>query len=151
MLVGQRHALPCTPAVWKELPRLFLFHLNGMRLGPRVVAHAGHLPGGFHTRVASRDSELSILDYSGDIDSSIPSNRGELIAEIRIESFEPFGHGDNGFPLAIEHHIAAIDVDHLRGFDRGVIERFVFLVALPSADVRFASSSRTVSPLTTVC
>ena len=47
--------------------RLVLFDGNAIRLGVRIMADAGHLPGDLHAWRAAGDAEAVILDLLGDI------------------------------------------------------------------------------------
>src|SRR5260370_33083000 len=49
---------------------LLFFNGNAMRIGPRVLTNAGHLPGDFQAGAAARDPEGAILDFPRDVDRS---------------------------------------------------------------------------------
>src|SRR6266851_7060777 len=42
-------------------------HSQGMRLSISVMTYAGHLPGNLHARSATRDAELVMGDFLGDV------------------------------------------------------------------------------------
>src|SRR5258708_18477430 len=49
---------------------LLFFNGNTMRIGPRILTNAGHLPGDFQAGAAARDPEGAILDFPRDVDRS---------------------------------------------------------------------------------
>src|SRR5580658_2100098 len=99
-----------------------------MRLRPSVVTDAGDLPGNLHACAAAGDLEVVILNFLRDINGRRTPDSGELITEIAIERFEPFGEIHNGFAFAIEHDVTAINVRHLGRLDGSVGEILAFRV-----------------------
>ena len=100
-------------------------HRNAVGVGPGVVTDASNLPGNFHVRLIGFDDE-SVLGHLG-VDDGLRelTHDGELIAEVAVEGFEPFGHVDDSESLRVGGYVAVVDVHHVGRFDEGVIEVLV--------------------------
>ena len=67
-------------------------HDQRMRLGISVMTYAGYLPGDLHPRSATRDAELVVGDFPGDVQVRGRGADGrELIAEVGVEGLKPLG------------------------------------------------------------
>ena len=72
-----------------------LLDWNAMRLGPRVLANSGDLPGHFHVGLIRLDGEFVIRDLSRDDRLRKLTNYCELVAEVAIQRLEPVESGDS--------------------------------------------------------
>src|SRR5580658_3010756 len=93
--------------------RLLHFHLDAMRVGPRVLTYAGDLPGYFHSWFAGLDGEAAVVHFCRDHGLSKLADHRELIAEIGVESLEPGRHADHRGSAAIRGDVAVVDVHHV--------------------------------------
>ena len=100
------------------LGRLVHFHLDAMGVGPSILTDAGHLPGDFHSRLTGLDGEAAIGYFRRDPGLGGLANRGELIAEVRVEGFEPRGHGDDGRAAAVGNDVAVVRCSSCREIRR---------------------------------
>src|SRR5580698_5328138 len=101
---------------------LIHFHLDAMRIGPRVLTDAGDLPGNFNARFAGFDGEAAAGNLCGDPGLGGLADGCELIAKIRIESLKPRGHTHDGRAAPIGDDRAVVDVLHVGRFDEGVVQ-----------------------------
>jgi hypothetical protein len=101
------------------------FHLNAMRAGPGVLADSGDLPRNLDAWLIRFDGETAIRHFLRDDSLRELADYRELIAKIRVQRFEPRGHGDDGRTAAIRDRIAVVDVHHVGRFDEGVVEILV--------------------------
>jgi putative transposase len=105
--------------------RLVHFERNAMGVGPGVLTNARHLPGDLDIGLVGLDRENAVGDFRRDPDLGGLSERGELIAEIAIQRFEPARHGYNSRAARVGDGVAVIDIHHVRRFDEGVVEVLV--------------------------
>src|ERR1700691_231526 len=107
------------------LRRFIYFHRDAMRVGPGVLTDASHLPGHLHIRLVGSYGKAA-FGYFRRHDSlrKLPDDR-QLIAEIRIERFEPIWHRHDGSVAGVGDDCAVVNVLHVRRFDEGVVEVFV--------------------------
>jgi len=98
--------------------RLFIF-LGGdsILVCPGVVADARHLPGDFESGGAAGDGELALEDFGRDIDRGVPTDGGELVAEVLVEGVEVGRECDECLAELIEDDDAVVDIFHVWGFD----------------------------------
>src|SRR6516162_7375252 len=64
---------------------------NAMGVGPDILSNAGNLPGDFHARLTARDLETVVPNLLCNVDGGKATNAGELVPEVPVERFEPFG------------------------------------------------------------
>src|SRR5580700_12011142 len=108
------------------VPRsLVHLHLDAMSIGPRVLTDTGHLPGNLDVRLVGLDGKAAIRDFRTNDRSRKLADDGELIAEVRIESFKPRGHRYDRRATAIGEHRTVVNVHHVRRFHEGVVEILV--------------------------
>ncbi len=97
-----------------------------MGIGVNILADAGNLPGNFPARLATRNLEVVVRDFFGDVEVGTGSADGrQLIAEVLIERLKPLGQFDDGFAFPIQCGVAVIDVHHVGRLDEGVVKVLV--------------------------
>src|SRR5262249_39776668 len=67
---------------------LLLLHNHPMGICVGVVANARHLPGDLQPGSPTGDDEAVVMDFPRDIDGRRPTDTGELVPEILIESLK---------------------------------------------------------------
>src|ERR1700732_861337 len=105
-----------------------LLHADLQRVSFRVgvVTHTGDLPGDLHPGLAAANREPVVGNFMCDMKiRSWRSNRGKLVAEVSVHRLKPIWQFDGRRPTGVEQGDAVVDVLHLRGFDRGMVEVFV--------------------------
>src|SRR5215211_3164799 len=106
---------------------LLFLDLEWIGCGPRVLASSRYLPTDLHPLFAARYLEAVFRNLLSNVQVwRSPTNGGELVAKISIQSFEPLGQLYRGLTLLIEARNAVVDVLHLRGLDAGVHKVPVF-------------------------
>src|SRR5208282_360367 len=107
-------------------PRLLHFPLNPVRIGPGVMPDARNLPRDFHAGLAAPDLEAVVLHFRRDVQVRPRSpDRGELIAEVLVETLEPIRKRDRGQSVFIQRYHAVVDVHHVGRLDERVIQILV--------------------------
>src|SRR5689334_6470643 len=79
------------------LTRLLFLNRNTMSLCPCILTDPCHLPGHFHSWLPPCNPETIVMDFLGDIDLSIVSKAGQLIAKIGVECLKPGWKFDDRF------------------------------------------------------
>src|SRR5579862_1170034 len=146
--------------------RLVHFHLNAMRVSPRILTDARNLPRDLYLRFAGLDSETAVGDFQRDDGLRKLTDHGELITEIRVERFKPRGHRDDSRAAPVGGDVAVVDVFHVERFDEGVVKILVgwiewmidfkgaagFAEAAVNADLTVEETSNaTINPVTRLC
>ena len=121
-LVPEQFRMQIVPLI---LRRLVHFHGDTMGVGPGVLANPGDLPGDLYVGLVGFDDEAAIRHFRRDNGLRELADDGELITEIRVESFKPCGHRDDGRATAVGNDVAIVDVHHVGRFDEGMVEVFV--------------------------
>jgi len=80
---------------------LFGLDRNVVRVGERILANAGHLPGNLHVRFVRLDDEAMIRNLVRHDRLRELSDHCELITEIAIECLEPFGQLNRCFATCV--------------------------------------------------
>src|ERR1035441_927233 len=97
---------------------LWFFHGNTVRVGPRVLANAGYLPGDFYGGFVRLYAELMVGDLTRHNSLSKLPDHGELITKIAIQGFEPLRQRNDGITIRVGDDIAVVDVHHVGRFDK---------------------------------
>lgn len=106
-------------------PGLYLLNRDAVIVGPGVLANTRHQPGDLHVGLASRDRKLIESDLARDIDRGIATQAGQLVAEIAIERSEPVRQGHDSLTIGIEDGHSIIDILHIWGLYKGVVQALV--------------------------
>jgi hypothetical protein len=105
------------------------FDAQWIRLGPRVLTTAGHLPGNSLSGRTAANSERSIRDFLGDVElRRRRSNRCQLVSKILIKRVKPVWQRDHRLPVVVQHRNTVIEVLHIGRFDERVIEIFILRI-----------------------
>jgi len=105
-------------AVKSPLVRRFIFlDSQRMSLRIRILSYAGHLPRHLQSGPSARNPELVGRNFLRDVDRSIPSHTGQLIAEIVVSSLEPARQMHYCPSLCVKCGIAGIHVYHFGTLD----------------------------------
>src|SRR5260370_4716536 len=125
------HRLPIQLRIMIETPLLAgLLHLDrdAVLLRPAILPNARDLPADFQAGLSPGNGELVLGDLTGDIDRSIATQAGQLVATIGVERSEPLGQAHDGLATLIEHDDAIVDVLHLGRLDKGMVQFLVLWV-----------------------
>src|SRR5579872_2628513 len=112
--------------VQAAIPRCFrLLDGNPVSVRPRILANARDLPRDLNVGFVGLNAEL-VIGYFGGHDrlGKLADNR-QLIAEVAVESLEPFRQSHNRIALRVCRYLSVIDVLHVGGFDERMIEILV--------------------------
>ena len=71
------------------------FKRDAVSIRPCVLPDAGHLPGDLHVGPVGMDAEGVIRNLGGDPCLCLLADRGELVAEIAVQRFEPIRQGNH--------------------------------------------------------
>lgn len=95
----------------------FLYN-NRVGPGPGIVPHPRDLPTDLLSGTAPRDREpvLANLVRNEQVRSG-RSDRGELIAKIAVQRFQPIGKFDHNLAIGVANGDAVINILHLRRFN----------------------------------
>jgi hypothetical protein len=102
------------------------FDLDAVFVGISILAHARHLPTDFYIRRVGADREAVAFDLVCHNRLREGADDGELIAEVTVQGLEVIRQCDYRLAIPISRDVAVLDVHHVRGFDEGVVEVFVF-------------------------
>ena len=94
-----------------------------LRVG--VVTNTRDLPANLDARSTSRDAELVVRYFFADEHAHELPDACELVSELAVESFEPVRKLDLGLTLVIQNCRAAVDIHHIRRFDKRMLKVLV--------------------------
>lgn len=107
--------------------RLFLFDNHGMGLRKRILANARHLPGNLESRAATSNLKTMLGNLFRDIEIRTRSaDCRELVPEITVKGLELFRQWNPGSSGVVQFGQPIVDIHHIRRFNKGVGEVFVF-------------------------
>src|SRR6516165_10750523 len=106
------------------LTYLAAFDPQRIRDSPRVAADSGDLPRDFQPRCAAADLKPAVRQFRRDMQVRRWTADGcELIAELTVQRLEPMRHAYSSTPSPVERDHAVVDVFHLVGLDRTVLQK----------------------------
>lgn len=109
------------------MSRFLFFHRNAMGVGVGIVTDAGDLPRNFHAGFSASDLETVAGDFFCHVEVwSWSADGRELVAKVTIQRLKPCWKLHPGFTVGIEDGVAVVNIHHVRGFDKGVVEILVF-------------------------
>src|SRR5258708_10711216 len=99
---------------------LIFFHDDPVSIGVIVMTDSRHLPGNLHARLSSGNPKRVPFDFLCHVDWGKRSNRGQLIPEILVQSFEIIRQLDCSSPLPVKPDDTIVNIHHVWRLNKGV-------------------------------
>src|SRR5580704_5127447 len=99
--------------------------IDAVRIGPGVLANAGHLPGNFDVRFVGVNDESIVGDLTRDDRLRELADHGQLVAEVAIEGLEITGQLNDCLACGVGCDVAVVNVFHVWRLDSCVLQKLI--------------------------